>query len=326
MGEVLPRSYVTGEDLWSSLEVDGPELATSILGRRFGNQSEFVGWIARELEEARWGPALFGGFESALIDLHRQVHGLDLTRLLGPQRGSPPGRCVTLGFDCPMEDLAKYAKAARIGRATAVKLKVGTAGDIERIRAVAAALPSSIPLRLDGNGAFSFDDSVRLLEETRGIAIQSLEQPLAAGEPDLHAKLTEIRRRYGASLMADESVCTIHDARAWAEAGGYQWFNVRVGKSGGLLGAAMIARLAQARGIDLVCGTMVGETEVLDRASELLLAHSDCLPYVEGLGQHRFLLAARPVQRAPEAAAGATFVLDHEVVEQCLVTRRTIGD
>ena len=326
MGEVLPRSYVTGEDLTSCLEISGPDLAAAVVGRDFGNDSDLVGWITTQLEECRWGPAILGGFESALLDLQAQNHGLDLEKLIGPRRRTLPGRCVTIGLECPTGDLPKYAKAAWIGRATAVKLKVSTAEDSGRVAALGRGLAPDIALRLDVNGALSFEDVVCLLEETRHVAIQSVEQPLAPEEVDLAGKLVELRRRCGASLMADESVCTIHDARHWVETGGYQWFNVRVGKSGGLLAATAIARLAQAHGIGVVCGTMVGETEVLDRASALLLARSESLPYVEGIGQYRFLLSVRPVRRVPLGPETSTFVLEQEVVAQCLVTRRTIGD
>ena len=58
-----------------------------------------------------------------------------------------------------------------------------------------------------------------------------------------------------------------------------------------------ILNRARDAGIGVVAGTMVGETAVLDAASELLLAHRDELSYVEGLGQSRQILEASPVIR-----------------------------
>jgi muconate cycloisomerase len=324
-GEVLPRSYVTGEELESCFNLHGPVLAASLLGREFATQDDLVRWTRAELEEPAWGPALFGGFEGSLLDLHDQAHGVDFGALLGPPRADPPGYCVTIGFECPTAELRKRAMAARLRGATAVKLKVGGDGDAERVAVLAEALGTGVALRLDGNGVLSLDEAIRLLEETREMRLHSLEQPFAPGTTDLLPQLTELHARSGVDLMADESVCTVRDARRWLESGGYQWFNVRVGKSGGLLAAAALADLASSRGIKLVSGTMVGETAVLDRSSELLLRHTKTIPYVEGLGQHRFLLAASPVRRIEVGSGRGAFALDPEVVEQCLVARRIVG-
>jgi len=67
--------------------------------------------------------------------------------------------------------------------------------------------------------------------------------------------------------------------------GGYQYFNIRVGKSGGLLASRQIMGVARGNGIGLVGGSMVGESAVLRHGSELLLRHTDDLPYVEGLAR-----------------------------------------
>jgi L-alanine-DL-glutamate epimerase-like enolase superfamily enzyme len=120
--------------------------------------------------------------------------------------------------------------------------------------------------------------------------VQSLEQPLPAGEPDLAARLERLFRQHGVPLMADESVCSAADIEAWPTPAGYRLVNVRVGKCGGLLGA----RAARRRGLGLTGGTLVGESAILDRHGGILLGRTDDLPYMEGLGQHRWLLAGEP--------------------------------
>src|SRR3989442_1101584 len=185
---------------------------------------------------------------------------------------------------------------------------------------------------LVGYLSLSLEQAVALLAECRGLPIQSLEQPFDAREPDLADKLRALHAQTAVPLVADESVCTPADAATWVAYGGYQVFNVRVGKCGGLLACARIMQAARAAGVCLVAGSMVGESGVLTHASEVLLAHSDDLPYVEGLGQNRSLLVCDPVEvvSSGRSADGAgrrpvtVFRLRDDARKRFLVARQRI--
>src|SRR2546430_16672685 len=68
---------------------------------------------------------------------------------------------------------------------------------------------------------------------------------------ELTAKLRDLYAQTGVPLVADESVCRLDEARRWATSGGYQAFNVRVGKCGGLLASSRIMNVARTSGIRL---------------------------------------------------------------------------
>ena len=294
-GEILARRYVTGESSEAIFASGAPELGAAVVGQRFTTQDALVAFLLNELDGEAWPPALFGGFEAALINLFEQAAVWDPNAVLGPRRVSQPGTCFTFGLETP-EQLRQRVREARLAGATVVKVKVGGEDDVAGLRLLNECWKGTMPLRLDANGSLSVDRASALLAACAGLPIESLEQPFAAEDPDLALKLRDIHARSNVPLVADESVCRLCDARRWAGSGGYQYFNIRVGKCGGLLASRQIMGVARAHGIRLVGGSMVGESAVLRHGSELLLRHTEDLPYVEGLAQNRALLACEPVQ------------------------------
>ncbi|TMC55062.1 MAG: hypothetical protein E6J20_01060 [Chloroflexi bacterium] len=296
-GEILARRYVTGESSEAIFATGAPQLGAGVVGREFETQEALVAFLLDQLAAEQWPPALFGGFEAALINLFEQAAMWDMSAVLGPRRVSQPGNCFTIGLEAS-EQLRLRAREARLAGATVVKVKVGGEhgeDDVARLRLLNECWKGTMPLRLDANGSLSVDEASALLAGCAALPLESLEQPFPAEEPDLADKLREVHTRSGVPLVADESVCRLSDARRWAGVGAYQYFNVRVGKCGGLLGSSQIMATARASGIRLVGGSMVGESAVLRHGSELLLGHTDDLPYVEGLAQNRALLACEPV-------------------------------
>ncbi len=335
LGEILARGYVTGESNDAIFTAGAPELGAVVVGQSFETQATLVAFLVTQLESERWQPALFGGFEAALINLFEQSAPWDFAEILGPRRVSSPRTCLTIGLEASADQLRQRARAARLARATVVKVKVGGGegeSDIARLHLLNECWKGTMPLRLDANGSLSLDQAGALLDACTRLPIESLEQPFAAADLDLTPKLRDLYARAAVPLVADESVCRVSDARRWAESAAYQFFNIRVGKCGGLLASSRIMGVARAGRIRVVGGSMVGESAVLRHASELLLLHSDDLPYVEGLAQNRALLAFDPVEAVcneTSASSGgrrptAVFRLKEEVRERFLVACRRI--
>lgn len=67
-------------------------------------------------------------------------------------------------------------------------------------------------------------------------------------------------------VMADESVCTPHDAMALAREGACHVFSLKVAKHGGLLRTRQVAAIAQAADVGWYGGTML-ETSIGSAAS-----------------------------------------------------------
>lgn len=74
-----------------------------------------------------------------------------------------------------------------------VKMKIGAIGiddELELLRTVRAEYgPADITLRVDANGAFSFSEAPRVLDELARLQVHSIEQPIAPGLYELMAEL-----------------------------------------------------------------------------------------------------------------------------------------
>jgi len=69
----------------------GAAARAGVVGREFETQEALVAFLLDQLEAERWPPALFGGFEAALINLFEQGAAWDTSAVLGPRRVSQPG-------------------------------------------------------------------------------------------------------------------------------------------------------------------------------------------------------------------------------------------
>jgi muconate cycloisomerase len=160
-----------------------------------------------------------------------------------------------------------------------VKLKVGFDDDVARVGAVREALGPDVSLRLDANGAWTFDRAVAVLNAVGPLGIAAVEQPLARGPVD---DLARLRQATAVPVMVDESLVTEADADALIEAKAADFFNVRVSKCGGLARSLAIAARATAVGVGVQVGSQVGETAILAAAGRHLAAALPEIAFVEG--------------------------------------------
>lgn len=302
-GEILPRSYVTGETIAGVLEEHGPKAARWLLERTFTAMDE----VPRALDvlAGELGPALATtcGFDLALFDAAGRSFGIPVAEVLGgaTRPELPPG--VIVGFETKTESLARYCAALRLAGKRHVKVKVGLPDDLERLALVAKVF-KQIPLRLDANAAWSVDQAIDTLRRMRDVApIASIEQPIDAGNL---AGLREIRERTGIKVMADESVCSLADAQALVLERAADIFNVRLGKNGGLRAAQRLVEYAVDHGVEVHLGTMVGESGVLSQASEIFGRCVGAFECLDGKGQNAFLLEVDILEESSEHPFGPT--------------------
>jgi len=78
------------------------------------------------------------------------------------------------------------------------------------------------------------------------------EQPLPSGD---HNALAEVRRNVPVPIIADESDCTLADAKMLARAQADDVFSIYIGKAGGIAPALEIAAFAQSVGIKCTIGS-----------------------------------------------------------------------
>ena len=336
-GEILPRSYVTGETVESIIaDSDAtsvlPRLTTLLFETEFKTADDVCQWAGTLLQQHPTDQAAVGGLELAVWGLFAQHADPQTQAWLGPLRQRDTGNCVTIGLDAETSELRARAIHARLQRASVVKLKVGAdddfVRDVERLQELVKHLPSDIAVRVDANGEYSvhgLTNFLQLLQTVEAVSIESIEQPLAPGTVDLELVQSRLFERYQVPFIADESACSLVQVQQVIESGAWQGVNVRVGKHGGLLAAARIRDCVLAAGLQVVGGAMVGESSVMAAASALLLQHSEALDYCEGLEQNRRFLALDPVDILATLTGGFQhFRFKHEECLPMIVTKRRI--
>jgi L-alanine-DL-glutamate epimerase-like enolase superfamily enzyme len=248
---------------------------------------EVAAWLRHAADRASRRLATVCGFDLAVLDVAGQRMAQPLAAVLGGVRFEPLPAGVIIGFETPVEKLARYCASLRLAGKTHVKVKVGLPDDLERLAEVGRVF-KALPLRLDANAAWSADEAVTRLRAMQDVvAIASIEQPVRA---DDLVGLRRIRQETGIAVMADESVCSLADAQRLAGAEAADIFNIRLGKNGGSLASARLVEAARDAQICVHLGTMVGETGILGRASEVF---GRCVPgftCLDGKGQSAFLL------------------------------------
>jgi L-Ala-D/L-Glu epimerase len=220
--------------------------------------------VARGLDQAGLQRAMPAGaarnaLDCAFWDLAAKRLGRPVHELLGEPAPKPLTTAYTISYATPEAMAENAAKAS--GRAL-LKVKLGGAGDPERIAAVRRAAPRS-ELIVDANEGWTPDDLERNLSACAQAGVTLIEQPLRA---DCDHALTRIARPI--AICADESV---HGgASLSALIGKYDAVNIKLDKTGGLTEALAVARQAERLGFAVMVGCMVATS--LAMAPAMLVA------------------------------------------------------
>jgi L-Ala-D/L-Glu epimerase len=212
-----------------------------------------------ELQAAMPPGAARNAVDCALWDLAAKQAG----RTVAALAGLPVPKPVTTAYTLSMDSVAAMAAAARAqaGRPL-LKLKVGGAGDLDRVRAVHANAPQA-RLILDANEGWNEADYRRLTPVLGSLGVEMIEQPFPA---DRDAVLADLP--HPIPICADESC---HDRASLARLRGrYDAINVKLDKTGGLTEALALVAAARAEGLDIMVGCMLATS--LAMAPAILLA------------------------------------------------------
>lgn len=197
--------------------------------------------------------------DCALWDLEAKRTGRSAATRAGLSQVTPLLTCYTLSLGTP-ESMA--AKAASVPHLPLLKLKLGGAGDAERMLAVRKARPDA-RLLADANEAWTVSLAPSLFAAAREAGIELIEQPLPADEDEA---LRGIER--AVPVCADESLHTRADLARLP--GLYDAINIKLDKAGGLTEALALKRDAQERGLRIMVGSMVATS--LAAAPAMLVA------------------------------------------------------
>lgn len=283
-GEGCPRPYVTGETVELMLDHIVRDLWPEVAERELPSLEDAGSLGAVDKLLPRKGlPAVLSdnasraALELAILDCILRRQGVSLARLLPPLRPKVVySGVITAGSP---EGAAQRARQMRQIGLSQVKVKVGIGDDLARVRAVREALGPEASLRVDANGAWTWQQAVSTLAALASFDIAAAEQPLPRGPA---RELKALRQACPVPLMADESLVTLEDAEALVAEQAVDFFNVRISKCGGLHRSLQIATLAAGAGVRVQVGCQVGETAILSSAGRHLAAALPEVAFVEG--------------------------------------------
>lgn len=236
------------------------ESVDSVLREITDLQSDIAVGLTRQALRDRLPPgAARNAIDCALWDLEAKASGRPVWELAGLARP----RTVTTAYTLSLDEPAAMAAAARhAADRPLLKLKLGGEQDVARVAAVHEAAPAA-DIIVDANEAWEPDMVVPLSRSLAALGVTMIEQPLPS---DADQALAEID--HPVPICADESCHTAADVPALA--GRYDMVNLKLDKTGGLTEAIDLARAAEAAGLGLMVGCMVGTS--LAMAPAMLVA------------------------------------------------------
>lgn len=195
--------------------------------------------------------------ETALFDAQARRLGVPLSELFGGRQTDAVDVAWTLASGETGRDIDEAEQMLDARRHRLFKLKIGSrsvADDVAHVATIKRALGDRGDVRVDVNMAWTETDTLWAAPRLADAGVSLIEQPISR---DNHAGLALLSRQAGIPMMADEALHGTADAFSLASQRAARVFAIKIAQSGGLQGAAAVAAIAQAAGIDLYGGTML---------------------------------------------------------------------
>lgn len=250
-GECSPYMPINGESQDTCFLV-GQYFAKLLKGR---NALDIASCIRAMDEMIYANTSIKSAFDMALYDLAAQHAGVPLYRFLGGNNDKTIITDYTVSIGEPAKMAADAVKIKAQGY-PAIKVKLGKDGqkDVERMKAIRAAVGNDIPLRIDANQGWQVEEAIQTLQALAPLDIQHCEEPIARWN---YLQLPRVKAESPIPIMADECCGDEHDAERLIQLNACDYFNIKLGKSGGLFKALKMVRMAEAAGIHLQVGAML---------------------------------------------------------------------
>lgn len=181
----------------------------------------------------------------ALWDLKARACGQPLWRLLGgfsrEVKGYGSGGYLSLSTDDLVAEMAEYVAAGF----RAVKMKIGNPDprrDIERVRAVRAAIGDDVELYVDANQVYDVKTAIEVARRLADENVAWLEEPIPAGDWQGHAA---IRRAIPMKLATGETLYTAEPFRDFIAREAVDVVQADVSRVGGVTEWLKVAALAR---------------------------------------------------------------------------------
>ncbi|KAF1688313.1 dipeptide epimerase [Pseudoxanthomonas taiwanensis] len=276
-GEAPATAVITGDTHGSIVEAIERYIKPRLLGQDVSNLNRICNLVQTALERNTSAKA---AVEIAIYDLWGQLYGAPLYKMLG---GGDP--VVTTDITISVDHIDKMVadSIAAVERGfDSLKIKVGKdiGLDIERVKAIHAAVEGRALLRLDANQGWTAKQAVYAMHalEDAGVMLELLEQPVKAADID---GLKYVTDRVHTPVMADESVFGPTQVFDLIQRRAADIINIKLMKTGGISHAVRIADIASAYGVQCMMGCMLESAISVAAAVHVAAAKADTITKVD---------------------------------------------
>lgn len=276
-GEAPATAVITGDTHGSIVEAIRKFIRPRLIGEDVANLNRITWLIQNALEKNSSAKA---AVEIAIYDLFGQLYGAPLYKMLG---GGDPliTTDITISVDYIEKMVADSVAAVARGFET-LKIKVGKdiGVDLERVKAIYAAVEGRALLRLDANQGWTAKQAVYAIQtlEDAGVKLELVEQPVKA--QDLEG-LKYVTERVHTPIMADESVFGPAEVIDLIRMRAADIINIKLMKTGGISKAIQIADICAIYQVECMIGCMIETGISVAAAAHLAVAKSHVITKVD---------------------------------------------
>ena len=289
-GEAPATAVITGDTHGSIVDAIRDYIAPRLIGQEIANLNRITRLIQGAMEKNTSAKA---AVEIAVYDLFGQLYGAPLYKMLGG--GDPVVTTdITISVDTIDKMVADSIAAVERGF-DSLKIKVGKdiGVDIERTKAIYAAVENRALLRLDANQGWTAKQAVYAIQalEDAGVRLELVEQPVKAQDLEGMRYVTE---RVHTPIMADESVFGPMEVIELIRLRAADIINIKLMKTGGISNAIRIADIAAMHQVECMIGCMLETSISVAAAVHVAVAKADVITKVDLDGPS--LCAFNPVE------------------------------
>jgi hypothetical protein len=266
-GECSPFRSIHGENIATCMAI-GKEIAAQLIHCEVTRPDQLLQLMDRTVYG---NTSIKSAFDIAFHDLLSREKEVPLYKLLGGTSTRTLFTDYTISLSSREKMTADAVKIIDNGFPV-VKVKLGgtPTEDIERIQAIRAAIGYATPIRIDANQGWDLSGATIALNALEQLKIQVCEEPLPRWK---YHELPSLRRAVKIPLMADESCFDEHDAQKLIALQACDGFNIKLGKSSGIVRAQRIAELANNNNILLQVGGFLESRLGFTAAAHFAMAH-----------------------------------------------------
>ena len=276
-GSAPATAVITGDTHGSIMHAIRHYIAPRLVGQEIANLNRITHAVQSSMEKNTSAKA---AVEIAVHDLWGQLYGAPLYQLLG---GGEPAITTDITISVDYIDKMVADSLAAVDRGfESLKIKVGKdiGLDIERTKAIHAAVEGRALLRLDANQGWTAKQAVYALQtlEDAGVKLELVEQPVKAHDLEGLRYVTE---RVHTPVMADESVFGPAEVVDLIKLRAADIINIKLMKTGGISNAIRIADIAALYGVDCMIGCMIETSISVAAAVHVAVAKSHVITKVD---------------------------------------------